>query len=153
MKSRYGWIGAFCLAATGAHAVTLNTDALKSMQEEGHKIVEEAQGGREYRSNTGQCLDSAGKALLIKQCGNKAASQQWRSDDQGRLVAHDGRCVGGNGQLQKCGGASEQRWGLDDKQRLANAAGKCLEPQGNPPAAGSKVVAVDCSGSGKQRWK
>jgi len=144
---------ALCLATAGAQAVTLNKDALKSMQQEGHKIVEESQGGRVFKSNTGQCLDSAGKALLIKQCGNKVASQLWRFDDKGRLVAHDGRCIGGNAQLQKCNNNKEQQWKLDGKKRLAGGGGKCLQPQGNPPKAGSKIAAVNCSGAGRQVWK
>ena len=34
------------ILATGAQAVELNTDALKTMQQEGHRIVEESEGGR-----------------------------------------------------------------------------------------------------------
>lgn len=152
MKSRIGLLAMLSLAA-GAQAVNLNTDALKSMQEEGHKIVEQAGDGRFFRSNTGQCLDIAGKTLLIKACDDKATSQLWRFDDQGRLAAHDGRCVGDNAQLQACNKSKEQQWKLDGKQRLANGAGQCLQPQGNPPEAGAKIAAVGCSGAGRQVWK
>ena len=141
-----------CLAAS-AHGVDLNKDALKSMQQQGHQIVEESQGGRSYKSNSGHCLDIAGKALLIKDCAAKADGQRWRFDDKGRLVAHDKRCVGGNAQLQSCNNSKEQQWKLDGKKRLANGAGNCLQPRGNPPKAGSKIVSADCSGAGRQVWK
>lgn len=153
MKLKPGVVATLCLVAASAHGVTLNKDALKSMQEEGHKIVEESQGGRAFKSSTGQCLDIAGKALLIKQCASKAAGQKWRFDDKGRLVAHDKRCVGGNAQLQSCNNSKEQKWKLDGKKRLANGAGKCLQPQGNPPKAGSKIVSAACSGAARQVWK
>ena len=153
MKLKHTVAALLCVATFGTQAVTLNKDALKSMQEEGHKIVEESQGGRVWKSNTGQCLDIAGKALLIKQCQGKPSSQLWSFDDKGRLVAHDGRCVAGNAQLQKCNNSKEQQWKLDGKKRLANGAGKCLQPQGDPPKAGSKIAAVACSGAGRQVWK
>lgn len=153
MKPISGLLALFMFAAAGSHAVTLNTDALKSMQEEGHKIVEEAQNARAFRSNTGQCLDLAGKALLIKNCDARAASQKWYFDDKDRLVAHDGRCVDGNGQLAACGGGKGQQWQLDGKNRLANGAGQCLQPQGNPPKSGVKVASVACSGNAQQVWR
>lgn len=153
MKLKTGLLVLSLTVAAGAHAVTLNTDALKSMQEEGHKIVAESQGARNFRSSSGHCLDSAGKALVLKNCSGKAAGQQWFFDDKSRLVAHDGRCVGGNAQLQNCAGAPAQQWQLDNKGRLANGAGKCLQPQGNSPKAGTKVSAPACGGSPEQVWK
>ena len=153
MKLKPGFVASLCVVAVSAYGVDLNKDALKSMQQEGHKIVEESQGGRSFKSNTGHCLDIAGKALLIKACGNNVGSQKWRFDDKGRLVAHDKRCVGGNGHLQSCNNSKEQKWKLDGKKRLANAAGKCLQPQGNPPKAGSKIASAGCSGAGRQAWK
>ena len=153
MKLKTGLLLLSLTGALSAHAVTLNTDALKSMQEEGHKIVAESQGARSFKSVGGHCLDSAGKALLVKNCSDKSAGQKWHFDDKKRLVAHDGRCVGGNAQLQNCGGAPAQQWQLDDKGRLANGAGKCLQPQGNPPKAGAKVSAMACDGSPQQVWK
>ncbi len=154
MKLKLGLLAMLCFTASGTHAVTLNEDALKAMQQEGHKIVEESQAaGRHFRSNTGQCLEIAGKALLIKPCDDKAGSQLWRFDDKGRLVAHDGRCVDGKAQLQKCNNSKEQQWKVDGKKRLANGEGQCLQPQGKPPKAGSKVAAAACSGAATQVWK
>jgi hypothetical protein len=153
MKLKTGLLLLLSSAAISAHAVTLNTDALKSMQEEGHKIVAESQGARSFKSVSGHCLDSAGKALLLKNCADKAAGQKWHFDDKNRLVAHDGRCVGGNAQLQSCGGAPAQQWQLDNKGRLANGAGQCLQPQGNATKPGAKVTAQACGGSPQQVWK
>ncbi len=153
MKLKTGLLLVMIPAAMAAQAVTLNTDALKSMQEEGHKIVAESQNARSFKSHSGQCLDMAGKVLVLKNCSGKASGQKWHFDDQGRLAAHDGRCVGGNAQLQNCGGAAAQKWKLDGQGRLANGANKCLQPQGNNPKAGTKVVAGACGGSPHQQWK
>ena len=46
MKQVFLLLVATSLLATGARAVEFNTDALKSMQEEGNRIVDEAQIGR-----------------------------------------------------------------------------------------------------------
>ena len=135
-----------------ANAVDLNKDALKSMQQEGHKIVEESQAGRVYKTSNGLCLDRAGVALLVKKCNGKA-TQKWRFDDKSRLVASDKRCVAGTAQLQKCGTGSGQKWKLDGKKRLANAAKKCLQVPGSPIKAGAKVVVAACTGATGQKWK
>lgn len=134
-----------------AGAVEFNKDALKSMQQEGHKIVEESQG-RAYRTPNGLCLDVAGDGLTIKPCDANARTQVWQMDGQGRLVASDSRCVAG-GALRKCGDGKGQKWRMDDKQRLVNAANKCLQAMGNTPQAGAKVSAVDCSDSPYQVWR
>ena len=147
-------VTAFTLAlagASGANAVDFNKDALKSMQEEGHKIVEEAEG-RTYKTANGLCLDVDGASLVVAACDPKSKSQVWRIDGQGRLVAHDGRCVASD-KLQKCGSGNAQKWKVDDKKRLANAAKQCLQPQGNPPKAGAKVSAAGCSKAANQVWK
>jgi hypothetical protein len=139
--------------ATGAQAVEFNTDALKSMQEEGHKIVEEAQAGRAYKAAGDLCLDIAGNGLVVRKCNAKARSQQWSMDGQGRLVAHDGRCVAGP-QLAKCGAAKAQKWKHDGKQRLANQNNACLQVQSNPPQAGTRVVVAGCRDkAAAQVWK
>ena len=136
---------------SSAHAVDFNKDALKSMQEEGHKIAEEA-GGRTYSTANGLCLDVAGAALVVAPCDPKSKSQVWQIDGQSRLVAHDGRCVAGD-KLQKCGSGNAQKWKVDDKKRLSNAAKQCLQPQGNPPKAGARVAAAGCSKAANQVWK
>ena len=79
------------------------------MQEEGHKIVAESKVARAYKASGGQCLDIAGAGLVIKKCNAKAKTQMWNFDDQGRLVAHDGRCVAGS-KLQKCGASKAESW-------------------------------------------
>lgn len=134
------------------NAVDLNRDALKSMQQEGHKIVEESQGGRNYKTGNGLCMDFAGVVMLVKKCNNKA-TQKWRFDDQGRLLASDKRCVSGTAQLQKCGTGNGQKWKLDGQKRLVNGSKKCLQVQGNPAKAGAKVAAAKCTKGANQVWK
>ena len=143
-------IGAAFIAS--AQAVDFNTDALKSMQEEGHKIVSESQGARSYQASNGQCLDFKGNGLVLSKCSEKSNSQKWKRDDKNRLVAHNGRCIGG-AQLQDCSNAKAQKWTHDAGYRLINQAKKCLQPQGNPPAAGAKVIVGNCSKSEHQVWK
>lgn len=152
MKLKFPLVAIFVAAAPLAAAVELNTDALKSMQEEGMKIVEESEGGRPYKIGQGLCLDYAGAVMLVKKCDN-SATQKWRFDDKGRLAASDGRCVAGNAQLQKCGGGSGQQWQLDNRKRLANGDNQCLEVQGSNVAAGAKVHTTACSKSANQVWK
>lgn len=135
-----------------ANAVDLNKDALKSMQQEGLKIVEESQEGRNYKTGNGLCLDFAGAALLVKPCNNNA-TQKWHFDDNGRLVTSDKRCVAGAAQLQQCGTLDGQKWKLDAQKRLANGFNKCLQVQANPPTAGAKVVAAICNNGANQVWK
>ena len=148
----------FLLSATSlafiapSQAVEFNTDALKSMQEEGHKIVAESQGARSYRAANGECLDFKGNGLVLSKCDGKANSQKWTMDDKQRLVAHNGRCIGGSN-LQECSNAKPQKWTHDDKHRLISNAKKCLQPQGKPPKSGDKVVAGNCSNSEDLVWK
>ncbi len=143
MKQVFLLLVATSLLATGARAVEFNTDALKSMQEEGHRIVDEALGGRAYKAANNFCLDVAGDGMVIRKCKGDSQTQKWVTDEQGRLVAHDGRCVDG-ARLAKCGGAKSQKWKHDDKNRLANNNNKCLQVQGSPLKGGAKVVPVDC---------
>jgi Ricin-type beta-trefoil lectin domain len=140
------------MCAAPALAVEFNTDALKSMQEEGHKIVAESGSARSYKASNGQCLEAKGSGLVIANCNGKNNNQKWTMDGNQRLVAHDGRCVGG-AQLQKCGGSNAQKWTLDGSKRLASKDKKCLQPQGSPPKAGAKVIAASCSKSAHQVWK
>jgi hypothetical protein len=135
-----------------AGAVDFNTDALKSMQKEGHKIVAESQGARNYKASNGECLDFKGNGLVLAKCNGKSNSQKWKMDDKQRLVAHNGRCVVGSN-LQECGNSKGQKWTHDAKHRLINLAKKCLQPQGNPPASGAKVVAGNCSDANHLVWK
>ncbi|MEH6592266.1 MAG: RICIN domain-containing protein [Halioglobus sp.] len=141
---------AFTCAAP-VQAVDFNTDALKSMQKEGHAIVAESQGARAYKASNGLCLDFSGRTIVVSKCGN-SKSQKWTMDGSSRLVAHNGQCVGGSS-LQACGDAKGQKWTLDGSNRLANSGKKCLQPEGNPPKAGAKVVAANCSKSAQQVWK
>lgn len=164
MKQRTLWIGLLALYLPGAGAVDFNTDALKSMQEEGHKIVEESQGLRSFKLPSGQCLHAAGAAgtnLVINKCNPKSNNQKWRFDDKSRLANQNGACVGVAGDaskpgasavMQKCSGAKFQQWKQDGKKRLVNGIDKCLEAAGDPKSPGGNVVTTACSDSPKQVW-
>jgi len=134
-----------------ANAVDLNKEALKSMQEEGHKLLEESQGGRAYRSGGGLCLDTAGAKLVVKPC-NDGASQQWSLQEGGHLMAHTGQCVN-DSSLAKCGSGPVQSWKHDGRQRLSNGKNQCLQVQGTPAKAGASVVTARCNKSASQVWK
>ena len=132
------------LLAGNALAVEFNTDALKSMQDEGLRMVEESEGGRHYKAANNFCLDIAGAGLVVRKCGEGSKSQKWITDSQGRLVAHDGRCVDG-ARLVKCGGAKSQKWKLQDNKRLTNQNKQCLQVASHPPKGETKVTAAACN--------
>jgi hypothetical protein len=129
--------------AQGAQAIELNKDAMKTMQQEGHRIVEESQGGRAYKAGNNLCLDTGGGGLIVRKCNGGAKTQKWKMDDKKRLVAHDGLCVAG-AQLAKCGAGKAQTWKHDDSKRLSNQNKQCLQVQGNPLKAGAKVTVAAC---------
>ena len=151
MKQAYLLVALMLALGPAANAVEFNKDALKSMQEEGHKMLEESRGTRTYKAPGGLCLDVAGAGLVVNKCNAKAKNQMWYFDDQGSLVAGDGRCVTGS-KLQKCGASKAESWKLDGQKRLASSVQKCLQVQGNPPKPGAEVVAGACSKSPSQVW-
>ena len=155
-------VGILGLWISGANAVDLNTDALKKMQQEGHKIVEEQGAVRSLRLANGNCLAAAGKPgqaganLVVQKCNANANPQKWTFDGQGRLVSHGGTCVGTAGNsskhgtnavLQKCAGQPQQTWSLDKQARLAGPNGLCLQ------ATGGNVMAAKCGNSASQKWQ
>ncbi len=152
MKQAFLLAGLLAACIPTAQAVDLNKDAMKAMQQEGHKIVADSQGGRAFKTSNGLCLEVAGGGLTVKKCNGKASGQKWRFDDKKRLVASNGKCVDG-GKLKKCAGAPSQKWKLDGKKRLANNAKQCLQTQVTPPKSGTKVSAAACGKGGNQVWK
>ena len=147
---------------SAANAVDLNTDALKKMQQEGHKIVEEQGALLTLRLANGNCLAAAGKPgqvganLVVQKCDDNASAQKWQFDQQGRLVSHGGTCVGiagnaskhgSNAQLQECAGNPQQKWSHDKQGRLAGHKGLCLQ------ATGGNVMAANCGKSPSQKWR
>jgi hypothetical protein len=152
MKLKYVLAGLLVVCVSAANAVELNKEALKSMQEEGHKLLEESSEGRAFKGAGGFCLDIAGAGMVVKSCKSGSKSQLWNLDSQARLVAHNGNCVDG-ARLKKCGSGPTQKWSHDGKKRLANGKNECLQIQGNKPKAGAKVVTSACSGSASQVWK
>jgi len=152
MKQVFLLVGLLAASIPSVQAVDLNKDAMKAMQEEGHKIVADSQGGRAFKTASGLCLDIAGSGLVVRKCNAKTNNQKWHLDGQSRLVAHNGNCVDG-AQLKKCGKVKTQKWKHDGKKRLANNAKACLQTHANPAKAGSKVTAVSCGGAKNQIWK
>jgi hypothetical protein len=152
MKLKFVLAGLLVACVSAVNAVELNKDALKSMQEEGHKLLDESAGGRAFKGAGGFCLDVAGSGMVVKSCKPDTKNQLWKLDDQARLVAHSGQCVDG-AHLKKCGSGPTQKWSHDGKKRLANRKKKCLQIQGNKPKAGAKVVISACNGSANQVWK
>jgi hypothetical protein len=152
MKLKYILAGLLVACVSAVNAVELNKDALKSMQEEGHKLLEESAGGRTFKGAGGFCLDVAGAGMVVRSCKADTKKQLWKLDGQKRLVAHNGQCADGAG-LKKCGSGPTQKWSHDGKKRLANGKKQCLQIQGNKPKAGAKVIISACSGSANQVWK
>jgi hypothetical protein len=160
--------GLLAALLAGGAAAQFNTDALKKMQKEGHKIVEEQQaaeaaqksvdeGGAApaaapvraaYRSGANLCLDSRA-GLAVRPCNSQAATQQWALDADGRLVASDGRCVDG-ATLGTCAASNTQKWVHDGRSRLRNQAQQCLQPRA--ANAGAPVTTAACSGAAAQVW-
>ncbi len=144
------------VAAGSAYAIDLNTDALKKMQNEGNRILEEEKAAKSANSDLSfkqgnQCLQMAGANVVRRQCNDKAKNQKWNFDDQGRLVGAGGTCVsiaanGSKAVLQKCSGAAVQKWQLDGSKRLKNANNQCLESKGG------QVMAADCGNDATQKW-
>lgn len=145
----FSTIAFVCIAPT--QAVDFNTDALKSMQKEGHAIVAEAEAPRVYKASNGQCLAFAASALILANCNGKK-NQTWSLDENNRLLAANGKCAGGS-HLKACDNSKPQKWKYDSSQRLINQAKKCLQPEGNPPQKGARVVAANCNKSARQVWK
>ena len=167
MKHAYLIAALTAVYLTGAGAVEFNTDALKAMQEEGHKIVEESKGLRAFKLPTGKCLHVAGDVakpganLVIQNCNPNLNNQKWRFDDQGRLVNQGGKCVGmagdpskpaANALMQNCVAAKAQQWKQDGKKRLVNGLNKCLHAVGDAKTPGGNVAVVNCNASPNQVW-
>lgn len=164
--------GMLAAMLAGGAAAQFNPDALKKMQKEGHKIVEEQQAAEAaksvadtkaaadtqgvtspaarhaYRTGTGLCLDARG-ALAVRPCAGKIAAQQWGFDPRGRLVAHDGRCLDG-ASLATCAGGATQKWIHDKRGRLRNQAKQCLRARNEK--AGAPLIAAPCSGAPALVW-
>ncbi|MEP4149189.1 MAG: RICIN domain-containing protein [Halioglobus sp.] len=145
----FSTIALACIAPV--QAVDFNTDALKSMQKEGHAIVAEAEAARVYKASNGQCLAFSASALVLENC-NGSKNQKWSLDGNSRLVAANGKCADG-AHLKACGNSNAQKWKHDSSRRLMSQAKKCLQPEGNPPKKGARVVAANCSKSSQQVWK
>lgn len=168
MKHAYFCAGLLAAYLPHATAVDLNTDALKTMQQQGHKIVEESRDWRSFSLANGQCLqvggptDKVGAKLLLRKCNARSDNQKFRFDEQGRLASVGGTCVGvagdankpgANAVMQACGGASFQGWKQDGNKRLVNGLGKCLQAAGKPEEPNGNVITNNCNQAANQVWK
>jgi Ricin-type beta-trefoil lectin domain len=145
----------------GVAAVELNTDAMKKMQEEGNKILEEEQAFAPLVLSNGRCLQGAGAPgtpdvnVVVRECNAKARNQKWQFDAQGRLAGPEGTCVGvagkgapgDNAVMKACAAGKDQKWARDDKNRLANGQGLCLQVQNG------NIIAATCNDKNNQRWR
>ena len=152
MKLKYVLAGLLVACVSAVNAVELNKDALKSMQKEGHKLLEDSAGGRAFKGAGGFCLGVAGSKMELRPCKPDTKNQLWKLDGKARLIAHNGQCVDG-ARLKKCGSGSTQKWSHDGKKRLANGKKQCLQIQGDKPKAGAKIVISACNNSASQVWK
>lgn len=125
-------------------AAQFNTDALKKIQKEGHKLADKARGIRVLKYGTELCLDSAG-GLALKKCDDEAKTQKWTADEADRLVADNGQCLAGN-RLAKCGEGDAQVWRQDEQGRLLNKAKQCLQVNQ------TRVITAACSDAKTQIW-
>lgn len=161
-------IGLLLVYMQAAVSVTFNPEALRTMQQEGHKIAEQAKDLRTVKLPNDKCLHAsgnlgkAGANVEFRDCIVDSKNQQWRIDDQGRLVNQGGKCLGVAGDpnkagasavLQDCGSGKAQKWKLDGKQRLVNGVGKCLHAVGNAKTVSGNVVSNDCKEVPNQRWR
>ena len=151
-----------------AVSVTFNTDALKSMQQEGHKIAEQAKALRAFKLLNNKCLHAAGNLgkagtnVEFHDCNADTNNQKWRFDGEGRLVNQGGKCLGVAGDpkkpganvlLQDCGGAKAQRWREERKDHVANGANRCLHAAGTAKTVAGNVVTMDCKDIPNQVWQ
>jgi len=151
-----------------ALCVSFNTDALKSMQQEGKKIAEQAKALRAFALPNNKCLHvtgdlrKAGANVGFQDCNADSNNQKWRFDEQGRLANQGGKCLGVAGDpnkpgasavLQDCGAAKAQRWTQDGKQRLVNGVGKCLHAVGDGNTVAGNVVTTNCGEAPNQVWR
>ncbi|MFV8816975.1 ricin-type beta-trefoil lectin domain protein [Haliea sp. E17] len=160
----------FVFVASGAMAIDLNTDALKTMQQQGQEIVAQAQQAqwRSFALDGDMCLqmagtpDKVGASMVVRKCNASAKNQQFSFDDQGRLATQGGVCVGvagdaskpgANALTQACGGQAFQKWRIDEAGRLHNNANKCLLAVGKPGEPTGNVVSSNCNASPNQVWK
>ncbi|MDX1569448.1 MAG: RICIN domain-containing protein [Xanthomonadales bacterium] len=140
MIQRFAVMTLAAALGTSAQATEFNKDALKTMQQQGHEIAEDAP--RRFKAKGDFCLDTSDDGLVVKACSDEA-TQKWKFDDKRRLVANSGRCVA-VGKLADCDASDVKSWTHDDAKRLVNADGKCLQIKGNTPKADAKVVNAAC---------
>ncbi|TGD73307.1 hypothetical protein E4634_09725 [Mangrovimicrobium sediminis] len=156
------------VSAPAALAVDLNTTALKTMQQQGHQLLEEAQDWRHFELKSKRCMQIAGGVsavganLVFRPCNATAQTQEFRFDDKGRLVSRGDTCVGVQGNalklgasaiMQACDDSKAQQWELDDKNRLVNKDERCLQATGKPEQKQGNMILTKCSGSPNQVWE
>jgi len=110
----------------------------------------------------GECL-AVGKAaggakLIVVNCGNGAATQQWSvTGGKLKLGSHCAALLSRTGNskvvLSKCGKAKNQDWAAFGRFELRNAAdGKCLTDPGGSLKAGTNVDVTNCANAKPQTW-
>ena len=158
-------ISVFVLLSGEAFAVSLNTDALKSFQDQGKEIMAAKEDLKQVRLPTGKCLNVAGDVLKsgtnvnMLNCSD-SVKQLWRFDGSGRLVGSGTKCLnvvgsvttqGANVDIQDCNNTPNQQWAVDGG-RMKNGGGKCLAAEGDVNVSGGNVRIMDGNDSKNQKW-
>ena len=112
-------------------------------------------------AHSGKCLDASATnegANVHQYTCHGRDNQQWRWDDQGRLVEKmTGMCLddagNGNVHLWTCHGASNQKWTLDSKSRLVGGReGKCLDVDRASNDDKANAMMWACHDGPNQKW-
>jgi len=151
------------LATAGANAVKLNPDAMRAMQEEGERKLQQAMQPRAFRLSSGLCLQRGGDGnVFAGACAAKNAAQKWHFDKHGRVVHNSGTCLavagkpgspGSNVVTQGCGKSAHFKWKPQKNGQLVNAGKACLQAVGNINKSGANVNLGGCKAGPAQVWK
>ncbi|HEY3903525.1 MAG TPA: ricin-type beta-trefoil lectin domain protein [Streptosporangiaceae bacterium] len=125
-------------------------------------VVNGLRTGTVTSAELGECL-AAGKAaggakLIIVNCGDGAATQQWSlASGKLRLGSHCAALLSRTGNskvvLSKCANAKNQDWAAFGRFELRNAAdGKCLTDPGGSLKADTDVDVTNCTNAKPQTW-
>ncbi len=163
MKTRLVLTISLCLGAAAAQAVKLNPDAMRAMQAEGDKMMQQAMQPRTFRLSTGMCLQRGEDGnVLTAACDAQSPAQIWRIDELGRVVHSGGECLAVAGEPGKpevnvvtmvCGNGPEFLWMPNKAGQLVNSGTACLHAVGDVSQPGANVILGICEVGPAQVWQ
>ena len=125
-------------------------------------VVNGLRTGTVTSAELGECLavgkPAGGAKLIIVNCGDGAATQQWSLiSGKLRLGSHCAALLSRTGNskvvLSKCANARNQGWAAFGRFELRNAAdGKCLTDPGGSLKADTDVDVTNCTNAKPQTW-